>query len=238
METHIPCAICGKLLRVIEVNHLRSHQMTVAGYKALGHRIISESASTAISEKMLGNRNNKHAGKVGPDHHRWKGGTIAKNGYRVFRIRGVLVLEHRWLMEQALGHPLDPGEVVHHKNGIKTDNRLENLEVLTNAYHVSTHSMEQRWEGIEGFREEVMRLLETGMTSREVAAQLGVHYETVRNVARGRGLTVWRGHRGPSLQSEGMALFRQGLSKTDVAERLGVHRNTVDRWLRESKHYV
>jgi hypothetical protein len=49
--------------------------------------------------------------------------------------------EHRWLMEQHLGRRLDRFELVHHKNGDKRDNRMQNLEVVTPAEHAARHGM-------------------------------------------------------------------------------------------------
>ena len=53
-----------------------------------------------------------------------------KNGY---------VLAHRVIMENSLGRLLLPDEVVHHKNGNKKDNRIENLEVMSVREHSRMH---------------------------------------------------------------------------------------------------
>ena len=47
--------------------------------------------------------------------------------------------EHRAVMERILNRTLQPNEVVHHRNGDVTDNRPENLELLTRAEHTSLH---------------------------------------------------------------------------------------------------
>ncbi len=54
------------------------------------------------------------------------------------------VRQHRHVMEQALGRALEPHEDVHHINGVKSDNRLENLEVISHSAHSSRHGKGRR----------------------------------------------------------------------------------------------
>lgn len=79
------------------------------------------------------NRKQRYCGRVCADEAQRTGG-IDKNGYR-FRYWGrKYQMEHRVIMEEFLGRPLRPEETVHHKNGDRSDNRIENLEIWSSRH--------------------------------------------------------------------------------------------------------
>lgn len=65
---------------------------------------------------------------------------IHSQGYKVVdRVGSNGILEHRKVMQEHLGRELLNTEVVHHLNGERLDNRVENLVVLTRAQHIDVH---------------------------------------------------------------------------------------------------
>ncbi len=64
---------------------------------------------------------------------------IYKYPYKAIKVNGKKIDEHRYIMETFLGRKLEYNETIHHINGNKRDNRLENLEILNRREHTLIH---------------------------------------------------------------------------------------------------
>lgn len=89
---------------------------------------------------------------AGKWHPMWKGGEIKFHGRVLVWTPGhpypnhngaPYVYRYRLVVEKAIGRYLLPTELVHHKNGNKSDDRLENLEIMSRADHMRHHDPRQ-----------------------------------------------------------------------------------------------
>ncbi len=107
---------------------------------------------------------------TGARNPRWNGGVRqGKDGYRYITVypdhpfiamagkaekhgkHRYYIAEHRLVMAQDIGRPLDVWELVHHLNGIKDDNRIENLELLeSKKEHLPSMNVQRLVKTLQG----------------------------------------------------------------------------------------
>lgn len=116
-----------------------------------GMRCVS-CAQKGINHHFFGKKRHKHSKLMKGNKYSWKGGKIKNKGYiyifypaHPFCNTHGYVLEHRLVMEKHIGRHLKPEEIVHHKNEIIDDNRIENLQLFPNmAKHLKYHNKKDK----------------------------------------------------------------------------------------------
>lgn len=144
-EEFIDLYINKKLSGIEIAQHFKIGRTTVSRYIArygLEPRGISEvrknkkwSPTAEQVEKLIA-YNKAHSGDK---NHQYKGGHVNKYGYKIISVNGKYYKEHRYVMTKHLGRELTREEEVHHINGDKLDNRVENLRVMSKSEHSLLH---------------------------------------------------------------------------------------------------
>ena len=129
--TEIKCKVCNKVFYVILCRKNKAKYCSYKCYwKNRTGKPLSKETKRKIGEAQKGEKSSL-----------WKGGkTKTSRGYIYVMKHGHplsngqnYVMQHKIIMEKHLGRYLSPKEVVHHINGIRDDNRLENLKLFANT---------------------------------------------------------------------------------------------------------
>jgi len=126
-------------------NHLKAIKIIDGGGRSAWLCQCDCGKTATVQANRLKSGNTKSCGcrkfLCGENHGRWRGGNyIDSNGYSILSIlskeskRAIHIPEHRVVMEKHLGRSLFHNEHIHHKNGVRNDNRIENLEIKITAH--------------------------------------------------------------------------------------------------------
>ena len=135
------------------------------------YRRLKEARKFGCPVECLPDRRGRHGKQPqGREHYRWNDGMLqTSRGYRLVRVGRSHPLadpngyapEHGLVVAAAFGLEALSGKVVHHKNRDRTDNRLENLSLLTLAQHNALHNAADDKRGPDGrFRKAAGRQLD------------------------------------------------------------------------------
>lgn len=172
---------------------------------------------------------------------------LMRNGYIRIQTEKGWQYEHRYIWEQCYG-PIPKGFVVHHKNHDRTDNRIENLELLPKKKHDSVESINQ-WElrkngmlpyrkmpNQKDFDKNLLRnLLIKGLSTRQIAKMFNVSHSTIGRNIRDYGLKPLVSHKCPKRininKEELVNALKQARSMIGAARLLGISYDSVKKYM-------
>lgn len=139
---------CERQLSTLAIGRLLGCSKKTVRLRLLEAGIQPRSLPDAFAVSPTHQRNVRRRGAL---HGSWQGGRRKSDGYVMVKAEGHpnagasgYVMEHRLVMERSIGRLLLRSEHVHHINHDRSDNRIENLELMTHSQHMALH-MKEKW---------------------------------------------------------------------------------------------
>lgn len=153
LKVNFKCKRCDKKITLRECDYKARKRRSIPKYCSINCRVLDKEKKVNCSwckkefkpERSIRNfcskicwcEWRKEKTKLNP-------GSWIENGYRVlYTENGKGIKEHIKIMQDHIGRELTLDEVVHHINEIRTDNRIENLQLMTRGEHSKLHRIKE-----------------------------------------------------------------------------------------------
>lgn len=151
------------------------------GKWVIRHRLLEAGLNTGINARRSGEK-----------HHNWKGGKISSRGYVFIKVSDHpkannwgYVKENILVMEKSLGRYLVDGEDSHHIDGNKSNNSLDNLELLSHGEHASLHSRGEQNNWAKLKESDVIYIRESDKSNKSLAKEFKVSRDAIWRIKKG-----------------------------------------------------
>ena len=242
------CLDCGVEVKDSYSKRCRACYNISRTSKPKSHKYFCQDCGAPIVRGALRCKPCKGKAMLGSSNPSWKGGRHVpktRDGYilvysptHVHATKKGYVAEHRKVMSDYLGRKLESWEHVHHKDGDKLNNSLDNLELLSNVEHMKEH-MSHKKKVLPSEEKQIVDLYQYGFSTVEIGNMFSTSPGTISRYLKLNGLSEMLDSRVAKYLSSEEAeelvfLYSTGVAPGELAKEYGISFSSVCYHLRKS----